>query len=75
MRQDQIEATFLIPIDAFADLQNKITTIKQICKNYNANCSFDHDGIVILVGPDDDVVEVLSRFYIQKDAHLKWCLE
>jgi hypothetical protein len=71
MSQDQIEATFLIPINEFSGLQDRITTIKHICKNNDANASFEYDGIEIHVGPDYDVGEVLSRFYERKDARNK----
>jgi hypothetical protein len=71
MSQDEIEATFLIPINEFSGLQDRIAAIKQICKNCDALASFEYDGIEIHVGPDYDVGEVLSRFYIQKNAQNK----
>jgi hypothetical protein len=71
MSQDEIEATFLIPINEFSSLQDRIAAIKHICKNNDANASFQYDGIEIHVGPDYDVGEVLSRFYIKKNARNK----
>ncbi len=71
MSQDQIEATFLIPTNEFSSLQDRIAAIKHICKNNDANASFEHDGIEIHVGPDYDIGEVLSRFYIKKNARNK----
>jgi hypothetical protein len=71
MSEDQIEATFFIPINEFSGLQDRIAAIKHICKNNDANASFEYDGIEIHVGPDYDVGEVLSRFYIKKNARNK----
>ncbi len=71
MSQDQIKATLLIPINELSSLQERIAAIKHICKNNDANASFEHDGIEIHVGPNYDVGEVLSRFYERKDAQSK----
>jgi hypothetical protein len=71
MSQDQIKATLLIPINELSSLQDRIAAIKHICKNNDANASFEHDGIEIHVGPNYDVGEVLSRFYERKDAQSK----
>lgn len=67
----EIEVTLLLPVSEHSSIQGKIYAVKHVCKVHDANASFEHDGIKIYIGPNYDVVEVLSRYYAQKEAQNK----
>ena len=71
MSDVQLEVTLLLPISEYSGLQDRIATVKHVCKTHDANASFEHDGIEIFLGPNFDTGEALSRYYQQKEDQNK----